>query len=367
MLVDEEYLAKIKAKPFVTQKMTELMQGGKLKAMQDDLQAQVKKTTKTSAITCGIMAAVLFVLCWLLAELPVYIFAVIITGIVFRTIMGSARTRAKNQYAAMLAPIVIKSLYGDNSVYRQKGGFSRQYLEGLNAFPVRTLDQEDYIQGTYDGVFFQMADVESYHIEVSGSGKDRHEETVIDFLGSVLSFAMNKPSPYLLKVTEGSSLFSGKSIDFESEAFNKKFNVYCQNEENAFYIITPQLQLAMLQSEKVLPGGMTLLFRGRELVVILSGNTTQFNGIDFKKSENYNINAILDAILTPAYVVENMNLDHKFFVSEADVKQAIQGNSSESPKLKQDLEDLQKRLPQSDALTKEEAEKIQSIIEENTK
>ena len=42
MLVDEEYLAKIKAKPFVTQKMTELMQGGNLKAMLDDLQAQVK-------------------------------------------------------------------------------------------------------------------------------------------------------------------------------------------------------------------------------------------------------------------------------------------------------------------------------------
>ena len=102
-----------------------------------------------------------------------------------------------------------------------------------------------------------------------------------------------------------------------------------------------------------------------------------FDVVDFKKSENYNLNAIIDSVLAPAFVIDKMNLDHKFFITEEDVKQmqaeqdakaGVQNKAAEESEEKKDLDEVDKQLKEvkdSGILGKEEVEKIKEVIKEN--
>lgn len=357
MFTSSSFASEIKSKPYVVQRMTEILNKKEFTAAKD----KIRKECKTSLIVSGcILAAIALILAiyfaiakhqWLYG-----IIVLIVGGLIYLIVALNLINIAKNKYASLLAPQIIEALYGPNANYQPKGGYSRAYLEGINLFPVRNLDQEDLIEGHYDGVPFTIADVNSWHWETRGSGKNQHQERVTDFLGCVMSFRMNKDSKYELKVVDGSNLFKGNTIDFESVEFNKKFNVYCQDREQAFYIITPQLQLAMLDIEKALPGGITFLFRGNELVVVISGNTTEFAGVNLKKGDNYNINAILDSILGPAFITDSLNLDHKFFINESDINKPIVNTDDE------DIASLTKQLGEDGKELKKEIEDVKEVI-----
>ena len=367
MLSDDQFSQEVKSKPYVVKQMTDILNNPNFKNLRESLKNDRKKK---SIITLSIGAAfglifgftvgftISSVSIGIIVGAAIFLFSLI--G--FAIISGSA----KNKYTAAIAPEIINALYGPNAEYSPNGGYQRDYLVNLDCFPVRTLKQDTLIKGHYFGIPFTIANVESYHYETRGSGKNRRQEKVTDFLGSVMSFKMNKPSKSVIKVIEGSNLFSGKTIDFESSAFNKKFNTYSDDRENAFYIITPQLQLAMLDIEKALPGGLKILFRNDELVIIAAGNTTTFSGIKLKESDNYNINVILDSILAPGFVIEKMNLDHKFFLNDKDIAELTKKN--EENKDEEDKQAIEKALENNkDALNinKEDIEKIKDTIDSN--
>ncbi len=368
MINNEKFSQEIKSKKYVVDRMTEILNDGSFNGLSE----KVKKDRKTGIIINIAIGAVLGLIVGLVIGIQGedVIVGLFTGGILFLlTLIGIPFIckNAKNKYAEAIAPKVIDTMYGPNAVYQKNGGYSADYLSGLNCFRVNSLSQEDYIQGHYCSIPFTMGDVTSWHYEVRGSGKNKRTEKVIDFCGSVLSFRLNKKSSATIKVVEGSNFLNGDSINFESSAFNKKFNVYCQDKENAFYIITPQLQLAMLDIEKSMPGGIVFLFRGEELVIVISGNTTTFDRINLNKDANYNINAVLDSILAPAFIIESMNLDHKFFVSEEDSKKDETAATKEEKLDEEDKASVMKGVAASGAegiISKEETEEIKKTIDE---
>lgn len=356
MMISNEFTEEFKNKQSVKSKMTQILNDSSITKSRDEF----NKKYKTFMIVLGCVFLAIFIAGLVFSIYnKFYIFIAFIFAFLALLYFFCGyiyKNSLKKQYANLMTPTVIETIYGPKAIYELNKGYARSYLEGLKIFPVNILEQRTFISGHFDDVPFTTADVTSYHWETRGSGKDRHREKVIDFMGSVMSFRLNKASKATIKVNEGMSLFSGKSIDFESVEFNKKFNVYCSDEENAFYIITPQLQLAMLDLEKYLPGGMTFLFRGNELVIAISGNTISFDKIDMKKDLNHNLNIILDVLLAPAFIIDKMNLDHNFFINKTD-------NSKENEKEDVVSQTVNKVV---DALDQDSEEKIQKSLEEVT-
>lgn len=321
MISDSEFSNKVKSSPDLKRKLTEFM--SKKSSSHDRLVSECQQKMKKNTIISSVVAAVFLILgiiaCVVTKTWFLMVFAIIFGGIIAGTTYAVGKNNAKRKYLGSFAPSIIEILYGPKSTYNVVGGFSREYLSDLNLFPVRKLRQEDQIIGQYQGVPFTITDVTSYHEETRSNGKTTTTETVYDFVGSVISIRMNKPAKTPLTLLRGFSLFSGDSIDFESTEFNKLYNCYCQDREQAFYLITPQIQLAILQLTKGIPGSMSFLFRGDELVIAISGNSTEFKNLKLKgKNLNYNINVIIDAILLPAYIIDTLNLDHKFFINVND-------------------------------------------------
>lgn len=121
-----------------------------------------------------------------------------------------------------------------------------------------TYKSSDLIEATYQGKAFSSADV---HIErVVSTGKTTHVEVI--FQGLFLIFdidrKINNCTQVYPKGKRGyTKEFFGNSkeldkVKFESEVFNRAFNVYCEDGSEAFYLLTPKIMEILLNLQRKL-------------------------------------------------------------------------------------------------------------------
>ena len=318
-MLKNEFSEKIKRDPQIAASINEMMNGTDFNTFITSLRK--KKTTYLivalviEVLICGALIAIFFANDFPLGAAFIGILFVIAFIASFYLIGKTQNQHLTNE----LAPRIVKALYGNDAEYDLHGGFSEAYLTDIDLFPVNELEQEDMIKGEYHGVACKVADVTSYHWEYRSNGKNTTREKVIDYHGLVMSLKMNKRSASRLVAAEGGKLFGGKHLEFESIDFNKKFKVYGE-EQNGFYIITPVMQIGMIDIVDSVPGRYTFLFRDEELVIAAGGFETKFK-TDIKKPLNHNVNLVLDAILPMAYFIKTLRLDLKYYNKEAPQQQ----------------------------------------------
>jgi hypothetical protein len=114
-----------------------------------------------------------------------------------------------------------------------------------------------------DGVAFEAFSFR--YVVTSGSGKNRHEQT---YWFTVLAVPMPLAAPDLTLEPEGLAMklfdaLGGEDIDFESDAFSRRFWVKCRDRKFAYDVITP----AMMERLLATPQGWSWQWRGGSLVV----------------------------------------------------------------------------------------------------
>ncbi|MBO7514574.1 MAG: DUF3137 domain-containing protein [Lachnospiraceae bacterium] len=134
----------------------------------------------------------------------------------------------------------------ENVTYEPQWGFPAETVESFQLCQMgNQLYSEDYIRASYAGVDFEIAEVRVYDVY---STDDRDEHSTTYFEGRMMVFHLPDKAVYPM------SIFSRKykhraisrreakqtKVEFESSRFNKAFDVYAQNEHDAFYLITPQ-------------------------------------------------------------------------------------------------------------------------------
>ena len=133
----------------------------------------------------------------------------------------------------------------DNAHYEPNGGFTRENIESFGLCEMgNRYWSEDYIRAAYQGVDFEVAEVNVREVDTS-SDSSRSEEY---FQGRMMVFHFPD------KLVSSVSIFSRKfkhrplsrreaketEVELESVQFNKDFDVYSQIQQDAFYLITPQ-------------------------------------------------------------------------------------------------------------------------------
>jgi hypothetical protein len=169
-----------------------------------------------------------------------------------------ATSKLKNQYRRDFKnKFVLKSL---------ENKFTDLYYNPDKGIPYSIIDatqmmnmgdkyhSEDYISAKYKDIKFEQADV---HIEEEHESTDSDGNTTTTYItifkGRWMIFDFNKEFKADVQISQKGftnsrvKKFFGKKdelfkkVTMESENFNSKFNVYAQNEHDAFYIITPSL------------------------------------------------------------------------------------------------------------------------------
>jgi len=109
---------------------------------------------------------------------------------------------------------------------------------------------EDLIVASYQGIAFDISEVRVSNV----TGSDDNSHSVTYFEGRMMTFHF--PNKLVNSVSIFSRGFNYRDIsrkdekqakvELESIEFNNAFDVYSQNEQDAFYLITPQLMERLL-------------------------------------------------------------------------------------------------------------------------
>ncbi len=184
----------------------------------------------------------------------------------------------------------------------------------------------DLISGKYKKANFMQADVRIQKVETYVDSEGNIRESIRDyFYGKWLVFDFNKKFKYNVQVREKEfnhalvsndrSKYGYKEVKMEDEKFNQAFKIYTENEHDAFYILTPQMQQRILKIRSMVKGDLLLCFINNELHIGLNNRNDSFEPKIFK--EEYEIDEYINkdiAVITN--FIDELDLDNDLFRKE---------------------------------------------------
>lgn len=227
-------------------------------------------------------------------------------------VLSHREVKGKGKYTTSLVNKVVNIIYSDKAQYIPKGGIDVVSLVHLNCFKVNTLSQDTFISGFYKGVECKMCNVYSHHRE-SNSEITRGRKSVeeIDFDGSVCFVRNNKAIKGRIVISTHPFVFG--NLKFENEQFNSLFKVKSDIKEEAYYIITPQFQEALIDIAKSYTlKPFTIVISEDTFAIVFYKDKIRVNNLNLKKDIRSNIEKVLDEIVPLAYFIERLKLDFKF-------------------------------------------------------
>lgn len=188
-------------------------------------------------------------------------------GIALIVIQCTLGKQYRIKFKEYICKDVIESIF-EVEAYDPDHGFSEEFVESTYFVPHgNRFSSDDYLRGSYHGCTFERSDVCVQ--EEHSDGKNTTTDTLFQGSWTVFSFP-KKVSSYLVLRERGygygkpggggwfSTAPKTSKVTFEDVEFNKRFDVYAEDEHDAFYVLTPAFMQKIKTIEQANEGGMIL-------------------------------------------------------------------------------------------------------------
>lgn len=248
---------------------------------------------------------------------------VCIVGGVYIGIGSSMKTKLSNEFKSKFVVELVKEMYPD-SVYQPTGGIPlAELLEpGLLNKPDR-YTTEDYLKAEYDGVPFEMCDFDFKERRTTTDGRGHTTTTYVTYAkGRYMIFDFKREFTQTVKVVENTQLGVNtrglEKIETESVDFNKKFKTYSSDPVTAFYVLTPQIQLKLLELESKFKGSIYFAYLKGKMYVVIADGVSILNVNASKPITHQTYEMLESQLILPASVINELGLaDSKFNEGDA--------------------------------------------------
>lgn len=248
---------------------------------------------------------------------------VCIVGGVYIGIGSSMKTKLSNEFKSKFVVELVKEMYPD-SVYQPTGGIPlAELLEpGLLTKPDR-YTTEDYLKAEYDGVPFEMCDFDFKERRTTTDGRGHTTTTYVTYAkGRYMIFDFKREFTQTVKVVENTQLGVNtrglEKIETESVDFNKKFKTYSSDPVTAFYVLTPQIQLKLLELESKFKGSIYFAYLKGKMYVVIADGVSILNVNASKPITHQTYEMLESQLILPASVINELGLaDSKFNEGDA--------------------------------------------------
>lgn len=231
---------------------------------------------------------------WLLAAVACFAFFLV---------AGRAVDKQKKKLKLFVGEYVIKGIIAeqiDIREYDPNGCYYNNFLRSSGILPAFDKSYgSDYIKGIYKGREITYCDIklESEYDTTDSEGNSEHE-TVTVFQGPVISLALGRSlGDKRVRILERrnkrrrkgfmSDLFATAAdalgikakesmVSMENEAFNNQFEVKTNDEEFAFYILTPQFMENIVSADKLAEGHTNICFGGDKANIAIHNDYDAF-------------------------------------------------------------------------------------------
>lgn len=237
------------------------------------------------------------------------------------------RSKREGDYKEYFKDTFVRSLLQNmipGSDYEPKNGFPREFIRGTGLMLMGSIyNSEDYIKGTYNGVAFERADVV---IEDESTDSDGNTTTTTYLRGRWMVFESNKDFSADLQIVQKGfgyanrrkSIFVKKvdrrhEFQTEDEEFNKQFQCLCQNESEAFYLLTPGIMQGLMKLAAEADGKIMVGFVDNRLHVVVNSRKDSLEPPIFRAFSEKDFEEVKREFYAITSFVETVNLDRKIF------------------------------------------------------
>ena len=243
-----------------------------------------------------------------------FIVFIAFVGVVLLALGFSVHNSINKEFKSRFIIDIIKNIY-PNAVYDSKHGLDLQQImePGFFKRPDRFYS-EDYVAAKYNDISFMMSDftLQERHVSCNSNGG-----TTVSYVnyakGRFMIFDFKRPFTQVLKIAEtkylGLNTRGLEKIETESVAFNKKFDTYTSDSLTAFYVLTPQIQLKLLELESKFKGSIFFGYMNGKMYVAICDNVSILD-INASKEITEEVLSILESqLLVPAAIINELKLD----------------------------------------------------------
>ena len=197
-------------------------------------------------------------------------------------VISAPITSYKSDVKSQIFPKIFQ-FFGDFT-YSENGGLSIQSLKPSDIVPsYDTESTEDYIKGDYKGVSLELTEA-CLQNESRDSKGNRRTTTVFNGLFVLLSMHKNFKGKTIIKKDAGAigNWFKKKfskleNVQLEDPEFEKKFEVYSDDQIEARYLLTTSFMERLLKLEKLLAAkGLQASFYDDKLLIMIPSKENRF-------------------------------------------------------------------------------------------
>lgn len=231
-------------------------------------------------------------------------------------------TAYKNSFKRELVESILKKTF-DNLYFEPKKGISRSVIAATGMMQMgNRFYSNDYISGRYKNTGFAQSDVCIQNVTSDG----KHTHTTTYFKGRWMIFDFNKNFAADLLVRESgfyhtrhkSGWFVSeeermKKLKLEDEQFNREFDVFAQNEHEAYYILTPHIMEAIRELNAKISGKLILCFVDSKLHVGVHNNRDAFEPPILRSIDETVFFEIENDIKVITSFIDELNLDRTIY------------------------------------------------------
>ena len=247
---------------------------------------------------------------------PLFILSFVGIGLL---IYGSiVRSNISKEFKDKFIIDIVKNIY-PNAIYNPKQGIDLHTIieAGFFKYPDR-YRSEDYVEASYTGVPFIMSDftmLERHESRSSNGGTTVSYQPYAK--GRFIVFDYQREFNQVLKIAETKNLGLAtkglEKIETESVEFNKKFKTYTSDSLTAFYILTPQIQLKLLELESKFRGSIFFAYMKGKMYVAICDNVSILDINASKKITEETLSILENQLLVPAAIINELKLDSDKF------------------------------------------------------
>jgi len=292
--------------------------------MNDQLQTLESLRKKVTATFKWALVLILGGLPLVFIGLGLVYFVLFLVGVVFLVFVRSKREADYKEYFkdSFVRSMLQSRIPG--SEYEPKNGFPKEFIRGTGLMLMGSIyNSEDYIKGTYNGVAFERADVV---IEDESTDSDGNTTTTTYLRGRWMVFESNKDFNADLQVVQKGFGYANKrksifvkkvdrrhEFQTEDEEFNKQFQCLCQNESEAFYLLTPGVMQGLMKLAAEADGKIMVGFVDNRLHVVVKSGKDSLEPPLFRAFSEKDFEDVMREFNAITSFVETVNLDRKIF------------------------------------------------------
>jgi len=294
----------------------------------ENLREKIRTKTTTVSIIGAAVGTVILCIIIYTKEFKFLMFAAMSTFVIFVVLHRILTYKEMNEFKKIYKNIVVLETLKKTftiTEFNPDAGIPRSEIYETEMMSTGDrYHSNDYIVGKYKNINFKCADV---HIETESEDSDGNNTYLTMFRGQWMIFDFNKTFRANIQICE--KLFAGAKrgglfsktkyyrVNLEDVEFNNQFRVYAQNEQEAFYILTPGMMERIKKLNAQIPGKMLFCLKDNKLHIGLHNSKDLFEPNVYKKVDiNEDKQKILNEMKIITSFVDVLNLENDLFKKE---------------------------------------------------